>query len=183
MAQTLNPRRLDVARFARQDAQLGGQTALRDFARVAQDCHADIAADNVVEWLAHGEFRAAPDGSGHPALHLRARAQMPMVCQRCLEPMLMAVAVDRHFVFLSGEAQATALDDASEDDLLALVRDFDLLALIEDELMLAMPLVPRHAACPGAPRVAAQDDAAFEAAMRQRRNPFAALESLKKRTV
>ena len=36
----------------------------------------------------------------------------------------------------------------SEEDLLALSREFDLHELIEDELLMALPVVPKHDECP-----------------------------------
>ena len=43
-----------------------------------------------------------------------------------------AVEVDRHFLFVPDEATAAALDDESDDDVLAIAPDFNLQALSED---------------------------------------------------
>ena len=68
--------------------------------------------------------------------------------------------------FVHGEAQAEALDEDSDEDVLALTPSLDLLPLIEDELILALPLVPRHEVCPqplpmsaGADELASADEA------------------------
>ena len=74
--------------------------------------------------------------------------------------------------------KAAALDDASEDDVLALSGELDVRELVEDELLLALPLVPRHDVCPGAVRLSAQD-ADFDAAGDERPHPFAGLAALK----
>jgi uncharacterized protein len=50
--------------------------------------------------------------------------------------------------FVHGEAQAEALDENSDEDVLALTPTLDLRPLVEDELILALPLVPRHPTCP-----------------------------------
>jgi uncharacterized metal-binding protein YceD (DUF177 family) len=71
-----------------------------------------------------------------------------MECQRCLTPVDVPLAVERSFRFVADEATAEALDDESEEDLLALSREFDLRELIEDELLMALPVVPRHDECP-----------------------------------
>jgi uncharacterized protein len=90
------------------------------------------------------------DGVVRPALYLRARTRLPLVCQRCLQPAWTAIAVDRHFLFVPDEAQAMQLDERAQDDVLTATEDFDLRGLIEDELLLALPLAPRHERCPQA---------------------------------
>ncbi|HQS64567.1 MAG TPA: YceD family protein, partial [Acidovorax defluvii] len=100
-------------------------------------------------------------------------------CQRCLTPVDVPLAVERSFRFVADEATAEALDDESEEDLLALSREFDLRELIEDELLMALPVVPRHDECPSAVPLASSDDD-FEAASAEKPNPFAALASLRK---
>ena len=62
--------------------------------------------------------------------------------------------------------------------MLALTPDLDLQALIEDELLMALPLVARHDTCPEAVPLFAQD-AAFDDALQEKVNPFAALAALK----
>ena len=86
--------------------------------------------------------------------------------------------VDRHIVFAQGEDSAAALDDASEDDVLALTSELDVRDLVEDELLLALPLVPRHEVCPGPVKLSAQD-ADFDAAGQEQPHPFAGLAALK----
>ena len=101
-----------------------------------------------------------------------------MTCQRCLAPVDVPLEVDREFRFVADEATAEALDDESEEDLLAMSREFDLRELIEDELLMALPLVPRHEECP-APVQMASSDEDFEEASAEKPNPFAALAALK----
>ena len=87
--------------------------------------------------------------------------------------------VDRAFRFVADEATAEALDDESEEDLLALSREFDLHELIEDELLMSLPVVPKHDECPSAVPLASSDDD-FEEANAEKPNPFAALTDLRK---
>ena len=87
--------------------------------------------------------------------------------------------VDREFRFVADEATAEALDDESEEDLLAMSREFDLHELIEDELLMALPVVPKHTECPTAVPLASSDDD-FEEASAEKPNPFAALAGLRK---
>lgn len=171
------PRQLDAEAFARDAAVLAGELPLHDCQRLASELHGP-PGDALVRWQAAGEHRSAADGILRPALRLQARADVVLACQRCLEALPVSLEVDRHFVFVPDEAMAEALDDESEDDVLALVPAPDLLQLLEDELLMALPLVPRHDVCPVAVRMSAAD-AGFEAAMQERAHPFAGLAGLK----
>jgi len=179
-------RRLDAARFALEAGTLEGTVPLPDFPRLAQEAAAQaITADApvVIGWQAQGEQRrdaGLDDGIARAALHLCAQARLPLVCQRCLQPVWTAIAVDRHFLFAPDEAQAMQLDEHAEDDVLAVAGDFDLLDLIEDELLLALPLAPRHDRCPQSAPQSARN-AGFDAGVLDKPHPFAALAALKGR--
>ena len=177
MSKTFSPDRLDVAAFAQARASLSGRDPLQKYERLAQDVRAP-EADSTIDWQVDGEQRSAVDGSRRPALHLRVRATLPLTCQRCMGEVGVPLAVDRHVVFVPDEDTAAALDEASDDDVLALAPDFDLRALIEDELLMALPLVPRHDECRVDVRLSAQSPD-FDAAQPEKAHPFAALAALK----
>ena len=177
MSKTFAPGRLDVAAFAQAKASLSAQDSIQKYERLAQELRAP-EADLTIDWQADGEQRSAVDGSRRPALHLRVQATLPLTCQRCMGEVTEAVEVDRHFLFVPDEATAAALDDESDDDVLAIAPDFNLQALIEDEVLMALPLVPRHEVCPDPVRLGAQTDD-FDSAGEAKRQPFAALAALK----
>jgi uncharacterized protein len=177
MDKVFQARRLDVTAFAQARGLLQGRDLLSNYERLTLD-RAALEADSFVNWQVRGEFRAAVDGSVRPALHLVADAILPLTCQRCLEPVSAPVHIDAHFIFMPDEPSAAALDDASEDDVLALTNALDLHVLIEDELLLAQPLVPRHAHGPREVRLSVQDDD-LDAAAQDPPHPFAALAVLK----
>ncbi|MGB3068734.1 MAG: YceD family protein [Ottowia sp.] len=177
MSRTFTPERLDVAEFSQAKAQLSGHDSLQKYGRLEKELRAS-PADLSIDWQAEGERLRAADGAMRPALHLHARADLPLTCQLCMGETMEPVEIDRYFVFVADEEAAAALDDISEDDVLVLSSEFNLRALIEDELLMALPLVPRHDECPEAPPLSAQD-ADFDAAMEDKPNPFAALASLK----
>jgi len=131
-----------------------------------------------LKWQATGESRTAVDGSVRPAIHLQVQANVPLTCQRCMEAVHTPIDVDRHFIFVSDEATAAAMDDDSEDDVLEMSADFNLLGLIEDEVLMALPLVPRHDVCPTGVIQSAQTDD-FNDVAEEKPNPFAALAALK----
>ena len=100
-----------------------------------------------------------------------------MVCQRCMGPISIPIAIDREFRFVANEEDAAAQDDGSEEDLLVLSREFNLHELIEDELLMGLPLIPRHDVCPTAVKLEAVDPD-FEANTASKPNPFAVLAKL-----
>jgi uncharacterized protein len=166
-----DPRSLDVAAFARAEGRLQGDWPLDSFRRLMQDAAPPTAGVAPVAWAAEGRARVDAAGAVQIGLHLAARAEVVLQCQRCLEPLPVALAVDRRIRFVEGEDEAERLDADSEDDVLALEPATDLHALLEDELILALPLVPRHADCGLPSGGAAADDPA---------HPFAGLATLRR---
>lgn len=170
-----DPRRLDLQRLADEAATLDGQWPLGSLDRLTTD--AAVAGDGQVHWTLVAERRPVAGGGADPWLHLHADAAVRLTCQRCLQPVEAALAVQRSFRFVADEAEAERLDEAADDeDVLALPPRgrLDLLPLLEDELILALPLVPMHEACPEPlPQPEDAPDAAPAA------HPFAALAALK----
>jgi len=176
MKKEFSPRRLDVKSFAEEGATLAGQEGVDQYPRLLAETQGR-GAGLPLAWSARGELRNPRHLNPEVWLHLRAQATLPLVCQRCMGPVEMALAVDRSFRFVADEATAAAEDDAAEEDLLALSRSFDLLELVEDELLMDLPVAPRHAVCPEPVRLEAVDED-FDAGS-GRPNPFAGLEKLK----
>ncbi|MGV3572094.1 MAG: YceD family protein [Ramlibacter sp.] len=177
MAKDFDPRRLDVRRFAEDGAELAAEDRLSRYPRLLAETDG-AAPERTVQWSARGEL--LNPNHVHPEiwLHLQADAELPLVCQRCLRPVDVPLAVDRAFRFVPDEATAAAEDDEAEEDLLALSHSFDLLELVEDELLMEVPLAPRHDVCPEPVKMSAED-ADFAAAGAGRENPFAVLGRLK----
>ncbi len=137
-----------------------------------------LGPENALIWSARGEWLTLPAGGPQVWLHLKARAELCLTCQRCLGLAVLGVDVMRSFRFCATEEAAQAEDAQADEDLLVLSDDFSLAELIEDEMLLALPLVPRHKACP-VPVSLTLADPGFEAALLERRQPFKALEKLK----
>lgn len=109
---------------------------------------------------------------------LHIEGTVPLVCQRCLEPMRHVVDETRHLRFVESEALAEELDADSDDDVLATSIAFDLPALVEDEVLLSLPIVPRHERCPSAAPIPSSDE---PASADSAPHPFAQLAALKGR--
>ena len=178
MTKEFSPQRLDVKAFAQAGGRLSGHDSLLKYERLAQEAKG-LHPDLMVDWEAVGEVRTVLGGMGQVWLHLKVRASFPMECQRCLTPVDVPLEVDRGFRFVADEATAEALDDESEEDLLAMSREFDLRELIEDELLMALPVVSKHEECPTTVALSSSDED-FEEASAQKPNPFAALAALQK---
>lgn len=161
--------------LARRKARIEGQFALASLPRVAP------ALAGVDGGLADSALTYSIDGwtdaDGHPGGTLNLRARLPLICQRCGEPMDWELDRTARFRFVreEGELEQIPLDD---DDLDAVVGAdaMDAAAWIEDEVLLSMPLLPRHSEC----RPAALNGA--DGANSGRPNPFGALAALKQRS-
>lgn len=201
-----DPRRLDLKALARTGDALSGSLPLDALARLRAAIAdkqvetpdfanaADVAA---MASRADAAWSARVDASrkigSWPVwwLELAVDANLPLQCQRCLEPLSWPLHVRRSIGFVDGEATAERLDEDSEEDILPLPPRLDLAALIEDELILALPLIAMHEQCPQPLAVPSDVDAApawAEAganeagdAAAERPSPFAALAGLKVR--
>ncbi len=185
MSNITNLSRIDVASMARAAGAAQGDQAAFGVDTGAGGGLSRLAAESCVSgglhgvsWRLQAEMRAGTGSSPQPWLRTEAEAVLPMVCQRCLEPVESLLVVDRWFRFVADEATASAEDDVSEEDVLVLEPRMDVGALIEDELLMAMPLVPMHGECPvPVPMVVADPD--FEDAEPSRPHPFANLTQAK----
>lgn len=131
-----------------------------------------------VSWRLQADMRPDAADVPQPWLHVEASAVLPLVCQRCLDPVGVPLVVDRWFRFVADEDTAQAEDDVSDEDVLVLEPRMDAATLIEDELLMAIPLVPMHVECP-TPVSMAVVDPGFEAALTDRPKPFAGLDQVK----
>ncbi len=172
---SIDPRALEPQVFCRDGGTLQGQWPLAAMARLGESLCA--ASDGNATWQARGWLLPVLGGEPEVWLELQGSAEVPLECQRCLQPMKEALQVQRRFRFVRSEDEAARLDEASEDDVLALPARLDLQALLEDELILALPIVPRHGVCPDPLPLPAAEPLEEEAPAP---NPFAALAALRR---
>lgn len=176
MTKAHNARHLDVKSFAQAGGTLTGQEPLRSHARLLAETQGR-GAEMPVTWSATAEVRNPRHVQPEIWLHLSAGALLSLTCQRCLLPVDVPVSIDRSFRFVGDEETAAAQDDESEEDVLALSRNFDVVQLVEDELLMELPLAPHHETCPPV-RVVLEDEA-FEGSSARHENPFAVLGRIK----
>lgn len=171
--------RLDVQAFITEGETLAGQWPGAGLSRLAElQTPPQDAGLADVEWQAQGQRLPVAGGEAELWLALQAGTGIWLTCQRCLQPLVEPLAVDRRIRFVRGEAAAEALDAEIEDDVLALSKALDLRELVEDELLLALPIVPRHGVCP-LPLPLPVDDAPAPEDVPEKPHPFAALQRLK----
>lgn len=163
------PLHIDPLRLARAGAQLRGHMPMVEMDRLipllaAVPGEAEVALDFGID----AERRAF--------MRLRLRAEVSLICQRCLAPVLNHIEVERLLGVVNSETQAENLPGIYEP-LYVTEEPLFLREVIEDELILSLPIVPRHAEGECAPAVteAGTDNEAGAA----RENPFAVLAGLK----
>jgi uncharacterized protein len=101
-----------------------------------------------------------------PSLQLKIDATLPVVCQRCLNPMQLSLSVNYDYVLSKAEPEPFDGDD--DIDWLEMSREMNLNELIEDELLMAIPLAPTHT----------QGCKPAKLESGEKHNPFAALKDL-----
>lgn len=138
-------------------------------------------------------LRALARPGGHADVQLRAveeqgrrwlrgeiRAEVPLICQRCLDTLQYPVAADVRLMWVRAGSESVHLPEGY-DAIVSASGRIKLANLVEDELLLALPMVARHEPpdeC--AARFSANGvQSSVEAEIRTP-GPFAVLEALKR---
>ena len=179
MKHDYDARHLNIDAFAKAGGSISASESLASFDRLLDEAQG-ARAQNPVHFTARGLTRPQGTGDEQVWLALTAEVALPQTCQRCLGPVDVPVAFEREFRFVASEEVAAVEDEASEEDVLVLSRDFNLLELVEDQLLTALPAVPKHEVCPSTVKLQVADSDFVEEAQ-EKPNPFAVLEQLKKR--
>lgn len=165
------PPSLDLARAARQTYGLEGRLPVKSLPRLAAALASDAGEVQVA-------LEAGVDLARRVTVTGSIDAELELQCQRCLEPVKLAVHAEPNLAWVKSDEQLAALPEEYEP-LLSADGDVDLKELVADELLLALPLVPRHegdTACGGFTAPAERPAESGEA----RKNPFAELAKLKR---
>ena len=130
------PERVNPWQLAVEGGRLDGELALAELPRLAALLdHADGMVSVALE--------AGIDGDGLRFIRGRLRAEVELICQRCLCPLRLPIVATVSLGLTRGEAEFDHLPDEYEP-LLVPERDIAIAGLVEDELLLALPQVPRH---------------------------------------
>lgn len=89
------------------------------------------------------DFTFQAGAEGCPRLHLVVTGTVPLVCQRCLESLVLPVSVDVLLTVVRNDQEAAGLADPFDTVMLA---DGELSPeqVVEDEVLAALPLAPKH---------------------------------------
>lgn len=134
-AMPMLPRWIVARKVAARSQVLSGAIPTGELSRLST---AVLAADSVVEV----ELEFIP-GDEVPELHGRVCLGVILTCERCLEPVKIALAATSALGLVHSDEEAARLPARLEACLLA-AEELDLFDLVEEELLLALPIVARH---------------------------------------
>ena len=151
--------------FARKSLEIRDTIAHSDLLRAKDLLTPETESLN---WRLSGEISADKKAR----LHLRLTGNVAVPCQRCLEPMMIALSISSEFILVKDESEIPPEEDDVKDyDYLVAEAEMDVLQLVEDEILLALPYAPKHEI----------KDCAVKAEVNERKapNPFAVLRDFK----
>lgn len=127
------------------------------------------------------ELYFSRDEQGIATMHGRYQVDAPLVCQRCLEQVVVSIDSECDVGFVKSDEAAKQLPRRYEPVFVG-EEPLDLFALIEDELLLALPAVPMHPpqTCQHPPGYRPETAELEEKS--EKPNPFSVLANLKRDT-
>lgn len=130
------PKYLQPWRMAERGTTLTGQMLLAECERLH---------DLLGEPTGHVDItlKMAKDEEGYCYLQGNLRAELPLICQRCLGPMLLPLQIRFSLSPVYTESAGQKLPSQYEPLLLA-EDQVPLLQIVEEELLLALPFAPKH---------------------------------------
>lgn len=136
MSNKFIPEYIDPLRFAEQDLGLSGIVALEEMTRLKDYLHSSTGTVKVDLQFGIDEQKIAYL-TGHLETNLN------LLCQRCLEPFIIAIRSDFKLGIVNSLEEANDLPEHYEP-VLTQDTQLGLRNLIEDELILNLPIIPKH---------------------------------------
>lgn len=153
---------IDNVAFAKKSERLEGQLTLEQCPRLAEVLGSSATSASSINYQLDGDT----DSLNRPHLHLAIHADLTTTCQRCLEPMLLDL--HRQYHYMVTEVESDEPEDSDDIDLQEPSISMDVAHLIEDEILMALPIAPTHSQ-PCGPEVTESGE---------KPNPFAVLKGL-----
>ena len=135
-------RRFDAWKLVTRGGQLAGKVDPLDLGRLHDSLGEDERGEVPHAELAY-RITGHTDPSGRAALDIAIDGELPLGCQRCLQPFLWPVHQQTTVLLAHDEDQLAYLDDNDEREVILATAPLDALELVEDELVLSVPYVPR----------------------------------------
>lgn len=164
------PAQIDPIRLAEKQGHLEGEIPVARLHRLIGGLETDKNARFSLDFEAESEGRVLMKGE--------ISAEVPVVCQRCLEQMAWPLHTEVEIEFVTPE---TPLSEEEAQDVILVDKPLQLQGLIEDELLLALPMVPMHEPSCSASRYLGQKPGMPEQTSdeQEENSPFAVLAKLK----
>lgn len=131
------PKEIDPFRFAQNGLKLAGELQLSEMKRLGGSLHND---EGVVKVEMHFDV----DETGTPFLQAKFSSTLALICERCMEPMVLDVEAECLLALVQYEQKIEGLAEQYDPWLIESDEPVKLSSVVEDELILALPLVPRH---------------------------------------
>lgn len=177
MSESSIPAYVDTRKAFLQEGTIGGEVSLDKLPRFLEGLANDAGTVSV-------ELSFDLNESKQRIISGHLRAEVEVVCQRCLEPAAIALADDIKLALLKDEAAAESLDPEL-DPWICEDYKLDIATLVEEQLILCMPLVSYHSSgdCISSKSYVAGQAGpeGLAQSVQAEANPFAVLESLKKK--
>ncbi len=130
--------RFDAFKLCAGEETIAGQLDAARLPRLADRVAADAGAADVA-W----QLKGGHDAQSRPILTLSLEGSVPLICQRCLQPLFETVSQRTKLLLARDEAELARLDTEDAEVVLA-HSPLDAQTLIEDELLLSLPFAARH---------------------------------------
>ena len=160
------PEVIEPMRLADKGARLQGDLQLSKMTRLAPLLQEQAGTVSV-------DISFSKNDEGIQCINGNVKAQLKVLCQRCLEPMEIPVCVDLRLELTDTLTAEPRIYDNYEP-LLVTAETLSLVELVEDELLLALPISPMH------PEGECATALVQYTAIHTRDNPFTSLSSLKR---
>ena len=133
---------INAFEFAKQSLEIHDKIALLCVPELQQALYAAPSRDEFVAY----SLKGGRDASGRLGFRLNVSGEMQLTCQRCLEPLVYALATSHWFELVSAEEDIPEDDADDEKDYLVAGNgnELDVEALVKEEIILSMPLAPGH---------------------------------------
>jgi uncharacterized protein len=131
--------------FAQKQLKEKGEFSLLQCERLLE--FLQVSHQQAQQSIIYFELTGAKARFSYPSLQLSIKAELPAICQRCLDVTNFSLNLQFNYLInpelLNSDATVTE-DENDETDWLEPDVEFDVLALIEDELLMAAPIAPIH---------------------------------------
>ena len=130
------PLQVDPYRLAAKEEHLEGTIPLKQMKRL-------LEAVEIADGEINVDVKFGIDDLNVVFLAGNIKTEVALICQRCMEVVVLPIDINAHVAFVRGEAEMESLPEGYEGCLINEVPVM-LSDIIEDEILLALPVVPKH---------------------------------------